>query len=196
MPSNITVDDTLGNAQENRLEIVYKPNGAWSLGQNCTNCEAHLNTSQVLDGTWHDVSFLSDTPPPTPPSASLTFNGMWHAGFLCTTAEGTLLHTEGVAIYVYCVVTRSSTQPFGNSDMTFYLDGQQVGTFIQEPNGDSTYHYNVPVYVNASIPSGDHTFMLVNGRAGGQSALALLDCIVFTYVLTRPSLSPSHRNLA
>ncbi|KAI0682003.1 hypothetical protein C8Q76DRAFT_573608, partial [Earliella scabrosa] len=159
--TNITVDDTLGNPQEN-LEIVYQPDGAWSLGQNCTNCDAHLNASQVLDGTWHDVSFLSDTPPPTPPSASFTFNG--------------------VAIYVYCVVTRSSTQPFGNSDMTFYLDGQQVGTFIQEPSGDSTYQYNVPVYVNASIPSGDHAFMLVNGRAGGQSALALLDYIVFTYV--------------
>ncbi|RPD58018.1 hypothetical protein L226DRAFT_467307 [Lentinus tigrinus ALCF2SS1-7] len=156
---NVTIDDTFGNTQEN-LQIIYQPPGAWSPGQSCTNCEAHLDATQIYNGTWHDTTYLSDNPPSSPLSASLTF--------------------DGVAIYVYCIVTQSSTDPFGNSDMTFYLDGVEVGNFTLPPDGDSTYHYNFPVYVNESIPSGKHSFMLVNGRAGGQTALALLDSIVFS----------------
>ncbi|TFK83223.1 hypothetical protein K466DRAFT_498881, partial [Polyporus arcularius HHB13444] len=156
---NVTVDDTFGNSEEN-LQITYQPDGSWSQGVDCTNCEAHLDTTKVHSGTWHDTTYFSDNPPSSPLSASLTFNG--------------------VAIYVYCIVTRASTDPFGNSDMTFYLDGDQVGTFVQPPNGDPTYQYSVPVYVNEAIPSGKHTFTLVNGRAGGQTALALLDYIVFS----------------
>ncbi len=81
---------------------------------------------------------------------------------------------------MYCIVTRASTNPFGNSDMTFYLDDVEVGRFLLPPNGDPTYRYSYPVYVNASIPSGQHTFMFVNGRSDGQTALALLDYIVFS----------------
>ncbi|KAI0712852.1 hypothetical protein C8T65DRAFT_574483 [Cerioporus squamosus] len=156
---NVTVDDTFGNSEEN-LKIVYQPVGSWSAGVDCTNCEAHLDTTQVYNGTWHDTTYFSDDPPSSPLSASLTF--------------------DGVAIYVFCIVTRSSTNPFGNSDMTFYMDGVEVDRFVQPPNGDPAYQYSFPVYVNESIPSGGHTFMLVNGRAGGQTALTLLDYIVFS----------------
>ncbi|KAI0737188.1 hypothetical protein C8Q80DRAFT_1115445 [Daedaleopsis nitida] len=155
--TNITVDDTLGNSEQN-LQIVYQPEGAWSPGQACADCEAHVDTSKVLDGTWHDVTYLADNPPAIPLSANLTFNG--------------------VAIYVYCIVTRSPTNPFGNSDMTFYLDGEPVGVFQQMPNEDPSYEYSVPVYVNTSISAGNHTFALVNGRKGGLTALALLDYII------------------
>ncbi|RDX45695.1 hypothetical protein OH76DRAFT_1357460 [Lentinus brumalis] len=156
---NITVDDTFGNSQEN-LQITYQPAGAWSPGEDCTSCAAHLDTTQVHNGTWHDTTYLADNPPSSPLTATLAF--------------------DGVAIYVYCIVTRASTNPFGNCDMTFYLDDVEVGRFLLPPNGDPTYHYSYPVYVNASIPSGQHTFMLVNGRSDGQTALALLDYIIFS----------------
>jgi hypothetical protein len=66
----------------------------------------------------------------------------------------------------------------GDSDMYFYLDGDLVGAFAK--NGldmDVPYQYNVPVYVNESLPHTTHTFSLVNGRSGGNEALVLLDSI-------------------
>ena len=177
---NVTVDDTLGNSQE-ALQILYQPAGYWSPGQNCTTRVADPDPTQVNDGTWHDNTYLPDNPASTPLSASLAFDGTYHVPRGVKILH--MLPVLGVALYVYCVVARSSTNPFGNSDMTFYLDGVEVGNFTETPNGDPTYHYNVPVYVNESIPDGKHTFVLVNGRAGGQAALALLDYIVFSYVL-------------
>ena len=94
----------------------------------------------------------------------------------------------GVAVYVYCVVTHSFNSPVGNSDMSFFIDGNLVGNFVQPPTGDTTYQYNVPVYVNESLPSGPHTIAIVNGHPDGNQSLTLLDSIVYTYVF--PALSP------
>lgn len=71
---NITVDDTEGYAPEN-LVINYSPAGSWSPGQNCTDCEADVDPSQVNDGTWHDTTYFPDSPPSSPLSANLTFDG-------------------------------------------------------------------------------------------------------------------------
>lgn len=71
---NVTVDDTAGSPTGD-LHIVYEPPGVWSAGQNCTTCEAKVDKNQVLDGTWHDVSYISDNPPSSPISATLTFDG-------------------------------------------------------------------------------------------------------------------------
>ena len=81
---------------------------------------------------------------------------------------------------MFCVITRASTDPFGNTDMSFAIDGEQVGTLQLAPDGNATYLYDVPVYVNESMPRGQHTFTLTNGRASGQTALALLDYMIFS----------------
>ncbi|KAF7794946.1 hypothetical protein EIP86_006089 [Pleurotus ostreatoroseus] len=60
------------------------------------------------------------------------------------------------------------------------MDGQNVGPFTRDTTGQNDYEYNVPVYVNQSIPFGNHTFMLQNGHTGGQAALALFDYVVIT----------------
>lgn len=88
-------------------------------------------------------------------------------------------------MYVYCVVAHSSVSPIanGNSDMTFFLDGQKVGAFVLAPMGEDAYDYNVPVYANRSIQPGLHTVTIQNGRAGDPKSLMLLDYIVYTYVL-------------
>ena len=67
--------------------------------------------------------------------------------------------------------------------MSFLLDGNLVGSYRQSPTGDATYEYNVPVYVNESIPPGQHTIALVNGEVNGNTSLTLLDYIVYTSVL-------------
>jgi hypothetical protein len=66
--------------------------------------------------------------------------------------------------------------------MTFFIDGEVVGTFSQPPSkgSQSDYQYHVPVYVNHSIPAALHTFTLQNGQIGGQESLVLLDSITYT----------------
>lgn len=99
-------------------------------------------------------------------------------------------------MYAFCIITQSFTNPNGNWDLTFLIDGEQSGTFELAPDGDDTYRYNVPVYGNDSLTPGTHTFTMVVGHAGGQSSLALLDYMVFTYVsLTFVSLCVPHRVL-
>lgn len=71
---NVTIDDTAGSPTGD-IHIVYEPPGVWSAGQNCTTCEAKVDKNQVLDGTWHDVSYISNNPPSSPISATLTFDG-------------------------------------------------------------------------------------------------------------------------
>ncbi|KAH9846768.1 hypothetical protein C2E23DRAFT_743313 [Lenzites betulinus] len=158
---NVTVDDTDGSTTGG-FEIVYAPPGVWSLGQSCTTCEAGVDKSKALDGTWHDVSYISDNPPPAPITATLQF--------------------EGVAVYAYCIITRAFSDPNGNYDMSFQIDGKDAGTFELAPNGSTTYQYNVPVFSSGPLSSGTHTLTMTVGHAGGNSSLALLDYFVFTYV--------------
>ena len=86
----------------------------------------------------------------------------------------------GTGIYVYCIVAHTESSPDGNSDMTFFIDGEAVGSFQLPPTGEAVYDYNILVYANSSITSGVHTFALQNGRAGGAKSLVLLDYIVYT----------------
>ena len=72
--TNVTVDDTLGSP-DGAFKIVYSPDDSWSAGQDCTHCEATLDPSQVRNGTWHDTTYLSDNPPSSPLTATLTFDG-------------------------------------------------------------------------------------------------------------------------
>ena len=47
-------------------------------------------------------------------------------------------HTQGEAIYVFCVITRASTDPLGNTDMSFAIDGETVGALQLPPDGNAT----------------------------------------------------------
>ncbi|RDX56297.1 hypothetical protein OH76DRAFT_1318572, partial [Lentinus brumalis] len=160
---NVTIDDTFGDPIT-RAQIVYDPPGVWKVGQSCTDCTAQPDRSQLTNGTWHDGTF----------SAAVE-NGD-DSNQLLTAA----VTFEGVAVYVYCVVTHSFKSPVGNSDMSFFIDGNLVGNFVQPPTGDTTYEYNVPVYANDSLPPGTHTIAIVNGVPNGNQSLTLLDYIVYT----------------
>ena len=76
--------------------------------------------------------------------------------------------------------------------MSFFLDGNLVGSYRQLPTGDATYEYNVPVYVNTSLPPGNHTIEIQNGQPNlsKTDSTILLDYIVYTYVLP-PTCSPA-----
>ena len=86
----------------------------------------------------------------------------------------------GTAIYVFCIIAHTFTSPDGNSDMTFLIDGQPVGSFSQSPTGAPNYDFGVPVYSNNSLPAGNHLFTLQNGHVNGLKSLVLLDYIIYS----------------
>ncbi|PCH33249.1 hypothetical protein WOLCODRAFT_14596 [Wolfiporia cocos MD-104 SS10] len=155
---NVTIDDTYGDP-DTGVQFTYAPAGNWSLGQNCTNCEAHPDPAYTYDKSWHDTTFFPslDT---APPNASVSFNGS--------------------AIYVYCIVYHTTSYPNNYMDLRFLIDGEETGNFNQIPTGSTEIDYNHLVYKNSSIPHGVHTFTLVNGQPGGQAALVLLDYMTYT----------------
>ncbi|KAF9448665.1 hypothetical protein P691DRAFT_32509 [Macrolepiota fuliginosa MF-IS2] len=88
--------------------------------------------------------------------------------------------TQGTAIYVYTILANTKTSPTGDSDMTFYLDGDVVGTFVKNAPGTPGFIYNVCVYANDSLPSGEHFLQIQNGHTDGNKTLLLLDYLVYS----------------
>lgn len=160
---NVTVDDDGQDPMTGSL-IQYGPPGAWSFGQNCTKCLAKPDPSQIYNGTWHDGTYLPNSSNPSDVSGVLTATFQF----------------SGTALYVYCILVYAGSSIAFPSDMAFTLDGHDVGIYLQPPSGTATYEYNVPVYVNTSIPNGLHTFTLKNGRDDGQGSVALVDYFIYT----------------
>lgn len=180
--TNVTVDDTLGDLSTG-LQVSYTPSDGWTPGQNCTNCTAHPEPTQMLFNTWHDTSFFPNVDDSEGLSftATITFNGLSHlfneSLMLCLANR---FSSTGVAVYVFCAIDHSSNDPDGNSDMTFFIDGEEVGTFELAPTGQNNFSYHFPVFASDPLPSGPHTLTMENGHLGGSQALALLDYFIYT----------------
>ena len=179
---NVTIDDTLGDPTNNN-HFIYSPDSTWAQGNDCSGCKAKLDPSLVSNGTWHDTTW---SPPSSSPlhSASVQFNGVYgllpiYVRQIFIRFPELILLPSGSAVYVYCILTGSIDSPFGNSDMTFFIDDQQVGSFIQAPDGDKTYRYNSLVYNNTNLEVGMHTFRLETAHLG-KSALVLFDYLIYT----------------
>ncbi|KAI0700419.1 hypothetical protein BC835DRAFT_416635 [Cytidiella melzeri] len=155
---NITVDDSEFNNGVPR--ITYTPLNSWHIGEDCLTCTAHPNPDEAFAGTWHDSTFLRGADEHDIKTASLEFNGS--------------------AIYVYCITTGSYIKPLGNSEMSFFIDGDLVGSLSQTANGNTNYSFNVLVYSNDSMPAGVHSFTMRNGLVGGLESLLLLDYIIYS----------------
>ena len=81
---------------------------------------------------------------------------------------------------MFCILSNSLENPTGNSDLTFFIDGQSVDQFHFTPSGDQSYEYDVPVFSSGSMLPGFHTVQVQNGLAGGRQSLILLDYIMYS----------------
>ncbi|PIL33597.1 hypothetical protein GSI_04220 [Ganoderma sinense ZZ0214-1] len=124
---NITVDDTFGN-KDGPVTPTYLPAN--------TIKPSELDTTQILDQSWHHGSYL----PGIPIYVQVTF--------------------RGTAVYVYNVVpnTLPGAKTFVN--ISFALDGAPVGQFLRVPDARSDILYNHLVYANTSL-CGDAPHTLV-----------------------------------
>lgn len=85
---------------------------------------------------------------------------------------------QGTAVYAYCILDNNNTYTtFTN--LTFSLDGEQVGSFSHGPDGSGSYVYNALVYTNTSVPNGNHTFVIHSPR-GSVDSLVLFDYVQYT----------------
>ncbi|KAL0947680.1 hypothetical protein HGRIS_013768 [Hohenbuehelia grisea] len=169
--SNVTVDDTLGDPTTG-AQIVYSPQAAWNDGRSCSVCQAHpQDTSLINQGTWRDTSY-DPTHPIDNLSASFRFNGS--------------------AVYVFCILALFPSDPYGASDMSFFIDGRNVSRFAQPaPATAMGYQYNVPVFSSGPLPPGEHTLTIQVGSPDGTFVTMLLDSIVYSSNSVRSVTAPS-----
>ncbi|KAH0832371.1 hypothetical protein J3R83DRAFT_13400 [Lanmaoa asiatica] len=76
---------------------------------------------------------------------------------------------------------------FNFTDIEFVLDGVVVSQYTRTPSATNDHRYNVPVYVNEMLASGEHTMMIQPINLGNQ-VLILFDYLIYS---TDPSSSVS-----
>ena len=174
---NVSIDDQLGD-ERTGTPISYS--FGWSFGPNCTDCEAAVDPGQVFDRTWHDTSFA---PAQFGGDGAIRSAGASFNGKSTPHSQEALVFTFllGTAVYVVCILTHGFSNPNGNTDMAFFLDGVQAGSLEQPPNGDATYLYNQVVFSKTGLSSGVHNIRIDVGH-NGTSALILFDRIIYTLV--------------
>ncbi|EMD37861.1 hypothetical protein CERSUDRAFT_114502 [Gelatoporia subvermispora B] len=177
IPFNVTVDDTNGD-QLTHTNVSYTPPASWFTTQDCASCDPcgndcppDIELNLVKDSTWHGSTFI--------PGDSTVF---YNATFTF----------QGTGVYVYCILNAG----LADSNMIFYLDGQQVGAYTYSSVNDENlppYQYSVPVFQFDSLSNDNHTFTLTNGQnsvGNGIPSLVLLDYFQYTTELVEEQ-SPS-----
>ncbi len=87
---------------------------------------------------------------------------------------------NGTAVYVYNVL--ANQVPFADTltNLTFALDGHQVGTFVHEPTSSAFFDYNIPVHTSESLDDMEHT-LVIQAVGDTTPSLILFDYVVYTF---------------
>jgi len=155
---NATIDDELGDSVTGALP-VYSPQNVWSRGDECTTCFAKADVQQAFEHTWHDATWYAVSGPQAALSITMPF--------------------KGTALYAYCILD-NAIQYVAFTNLTFFIDGSQVGTFAHVPDGTNIFQYNSLVYSNTSIPDGSHTFAIRTANGVNDSSV-LFDYVEYTF---------------
>ncbi|KAG9224107.1 hypothetical protein CCMSSC00406_0006775 [Pleurotus cornucopiae] len=118
-----------------------------------------LDTSKLFNGTWHDTTHYTQ---------DISTKEM-HVNF------------TGVAVYVYAAIANQpSEKPFDAfADYKFLLDDVVVGEYRHEVEDTTDFFYNVPIYVNTTLPDKEHRFSVLIDSTE-KPVLMLFDYLVYT----------------
>ncbi|PIL26793.1 hypothetical protein GSI_11129 [Ganoderma sinense ZZ0214-1] len=156
---NITVDDTFGDSTTGLFPEYLPNNGTWNAGsstEDCPSCyigPSTFNLTQIHNGTWHDTTYL---PWETPATITVRFSGS--------------------AVYVFNILPNTLPSTITLANITFSIDGEDVGRFIRSPDSSSTILYDQLVYHNATLNDGPHSLAMT----AGDNSLVLFDYLLYT----------------
>lgn len=89
----------------------------------------------------------------------------------------------GSALYIFFILANNVTYATTFTDIEFVLDnGAVASTYTHTPGTATDYQYNVPVYANDSLGSGQHN-MMIQPVNSGNNVLILFDYLIYTCVL-------------
>ncbi|RDX42949.1 hypothetical protein OH76DRAFT_1248839 [Lentinus brumalis] len=169
---NVTIDDEDGDASTG-WKPQYLPSSAWAQGSTCSSCliTRHTDPFRAFDETWHDSTYHPGQPQRV---VQISFNGS--------------------AVYVYNLVANNIPGTTTFTNLTFILDGTEVGQYSHFPqnNAASTILYRTVVYQNDSLAQAPHTLSIEAG--GPTDSLVLFDYVIYTTEQDTtgvPSLTPS-----
>ncbi|KAJ6501427.1 hypothetical protein C8R47DRAFT_1193235 [Mycena vitilis] len=166
---NITVDDSIADSNGNT--ILYEPPNAWmsgAIGQ-CPGCLTP-NPQSAYSGTFHGSIFNAKNKNNDDNTLTATFI------FL------------GTSVSVNCILSDSLSNPPGNSNMTFLIDGVQAGTFSHAPTGAADFRSST-VFISETLPLQKHTLTIQNGWSGGPRSLVILDFLTYLVEDDPPTMS-------
>lgn len=155
---NVTVDDTFGDPTTGSLPEYLPNEETWNLNlssQTCPSCGIDLSTldlTQIYKQTWHDTMYLSVV---TPATITVRFNGS--------------------AVYVFNVLGKV-VPGAAMSNISFSIDGENVGQFIRSPESSTDILYNQLVYHNTTLKDGPHTLVMTPADL----TLMMFDYLLYT----------------
>ncbi|KAI0666997.1 hypothetical protein C8Q78DRAFT_1055983 [Trametes maxima] len=156
VPVNRTIDDENGDSMTGIKPIYRSGRNGWTQGNHCNGCYIHVDSTRVVDGTYHDTTI---EPGFTSPVISANFTG--------------------TAVYVFNVVPGFVPNITTIISLIFFIDGVQVGTYTHSPvaqNPEILYH--VPVLAHTGLENGAH--LLEVRTSGSFNSLILFDNIIYT----------------
>ncbi|KAH0826881.1 hypothetical protein J3R83DRAFT_4427, partial [Lanmaoa asiatica] len=96
--------------------------------------------------------------------------------------------TAASALYIFFIISNNITGATMYTAVDFLLDSVPVSMYVHPPaTTNITFLYNVPVYINESLASGEHTMLIQPGSSGNQ-VLMMFDYLI--YISVSPSTSP------
>ena len=159
---NVTVDDQIGDPITGSIPEYSPKNGSWHLGSPSEDCPPACNIGPsmmdltlIYNKTWLDATYWSPINPATP-TVTVRFTGS--------------------AVYVFNILPNTVPRTHTSTNISFSIDGEDVGRFARSPDSSTTFLYNQLVYHNTILDHGPHT--LVMTPADG--TLILFDYLIYT----------------
>ncbi|PAV20219.1 hypothetical protein PNOK_0515300 [Pyrrhoderma noxium] len=148
---DITIDDTSDS-------LTYSPAEDWVQGSGCTSCSVSPTASSTHGNSWHDTTYQAGEDAHT-----ITFQ------------------FSGIRIAAYFIVPDIQTGDLTlTTNLSFSIDGSEVGTYDHSPTGGSEFLYNQRCFYSDTLSDGSHTLVISARAPSGQSSLTLFDYLVYT----------------
>ncbi|KAI0754143.1 hypothetical protein C8Q80DRAFT_347961 [Daedaleopsis nitida] len=136
-PSNRTIDDQDGDSATGD-KPTYAPSNGWAQGSQCSGCNVQLDRNEVFHGTWSDTTVAADGKSPR----NITIN------------------FTGTAMYVYNAVANTIPGTRTDQDITFLIDGAEVGSYVHAATSSTDTDYRVLVFSKDQLQNVPHTLLI------------------------------------